>query len=168
MTADITTVTVTLDRTGADEGDWDWAEAATTQWIEEAGRLGYGIRVESEEVPSPERQAAIVRRDDETLWVLVVANDEVSAEALATTEVHFVIEVSDDGATWMPENDEARGTEDTEGETPQDVAQAILVNRITDLAADDLTPGHMRVRVWAGEEAAASGREPLAEAVTTA
>ncbi|MEU0940281.1 hypothetical protein [Embleya sp. NPDC005971] len=77
--------------------------------------------------------------------------------------VFYQIEVSDDGTTWMPENDDARGTEDTEGETPRDVAQAILVNRITDLASENLTPGHMRVRVWADEDSAIAGLDALAE-----
>ncbi|MEU0937550.1 hypothetical protein [Embleya sp. NPDC005971] len=66
---------ISLDRTGFDDGT-NWAEEATEQWIAEAERLGFGIRVESEEVPNPERQVAIVRRDDETLWVINIHGDD--------------------------------------------------------------------------------------------
>ncbi|MFE3202193.1 hypothetical protein [Embleya sp. NPDC059237] len=82
-----TDIHITLDRTGADAGDWNWAEAATLQWMEEAGRLGFGFSVESEEVPHPERQAAIVRRDDDTRWTLDVDGDgTVQATAIDPAE----------------------------------------------------------------------------------
>jgi len=82
-------VAITLDRSSADDGDWNWAEAATTQWAEEAGRLGVGIRVESEEVPNPERQAAIIRGADDTLWTLNVSGDDtIRAEAFEREDGH--------------------------------------------------------------------------------
>jgi len=114
------------------------------------------VTISSRDVTAQVTRSLDGRESDYDIDAIVAEHD--------TSEIHFVIEVSDDGAIWMPEKDEARGTEPTDGETPAAIAKTILDNRIADLAAEDLTPGHMRVRVWADQEDADAGLAPLAEA----
>lgn len=68
----------------------------------------------------------------------------------AETTYAFVIEVSDDRENWMPENDEAMGTESFNGD-PEKFANMILTNRLSDLETEGGAVGYIRVVVWEGE-----------------
>jgi hypothetical protein len=74
----------------------------------------------------------------------------------------YLIEISDGDGTWMPERDDARGTE-TCDEAPDELARVILSNRLDDIDPDT-DPGYVRVLVWAGPE---EGTEADAVAVAT-
>jgi antitoxin (DNA-binding transcriptional repressor) of toxin-antitoxin stability system len=65
------------------------------------------------------------------------------------TDYTAVIEISDDGETWMPENDAAISAERFDGK-PEHLAGQILTNRITDLASEGGPQGQMRVRIYEG------------------
>ncbi|WP_160051258.1 hypothetical protein [Nocardiopsis sp. FR26] len=71
------------------------------------------------------------------------------------TTYTYTIDISDDGDTWMMENDDATGTEESPL-TPDRFARVVLDNRLADLATEtdidgnSVQPGHMRVSVWEG------------------
>ncbi|MFI1579997.1 hypothetical protein [Embleya sp. NPDC020630] len=116
--------------------------------------------------------------DVDVYWWLTISDDaeQTIRDAFAaaypqddntTVEVYYEVEVSDDGQTWAPEKDEARGTEAVEDATPDEIARDILVNRINELTAEDTETGHLRVRVWRTEDEAAGATAPLAVATHT-
>jgi hypothetical protein len=75
MTA--TDITVTLARP-TDDCAWNWAEAATAQWIAAAEEAGLTVELVSEEVQHVDSEAAIVSVND-THYVLDVHGDTVRA-----------------------------------------------------------------------------------------
>ncbi|MEV3925912.1 hypothetical protein [Actinomadura coerulea] len=58
--------------------------------------------------------------------------------------------ISDDRENWMPEDDEAMGTESFDGD-PEKFANVILINRLSDLEAEGGAVGYIRVVVWEGD-----------------
>lgn len=91
--------------------------------------------------------------------------DNAAYAPVTPATVHYTVEVSDDGDVWMPENDDAPGTEPTHGGDLDELADDILGNRLADLEAEDTPPGRLRVRLWLSPEHAAAGMTPTAEAV---
>lgn len=71
-------IRLTLDESSKDSG-WNWAEAATEQWIDAAEKAGLEVSVISIEVPDVNHDAAIVEVDG-SQYVLTVRNDEIRAD----------------------------------------------------------------------------------------
>lgn len=70
-------IRLALDESGKDSG-WNWAEAATGQWIDAAEKAGLQVEVVSIEVPDVNYDAAIVEVDDQQ-YRISVRNDEITA-----------------------------------------------------------------------------------------
>lgn len=71
-------VTVRLDRpTGLGSGRWDWAEAATAQWIGAAEEAGFVVeRTGIDMLPDKATDAAVVQLGDGSRWLLRVDPDD--------------------------------------------------------------------------------------------
>lgn len=97
----VTGFTVTLRRPSdwnAPSSDWNWSEAATDQWIEQAGGAGLFPQVVSTEVDNDDRQAAIVEVKG-IHFVLEVREDDIRAVERDPLERYHVIEI--DGTQFV-------------------------------------------------------------------
>lgn len=142
-TATAADITLTLDRSGEDDG-WNWADAALEQWTAAAEQAGLRAEVISTDVPDENHDAGVVEVDGET-YLVSVRNDEITARP-AQVYTLTIVEGEDRGV--------GNGVDLGSPESP--VQYAELPDEVTDwLTAHNFDPDHPDIWVLvtpAGED----------------
>lgn len=142
MTATAADITLTLDRSGEDDG-WNWTAAALEQWTAAAEQAGLRAEVISTDVPDEAYDAGVVEVDGET-YLVSVRNDEITARPVRAYTL-TIVEGIQPGSS---------GSDLGSPESP--VQYAELPDEVTDwLTANNFDPDHPDIWVLvtpAGED----------------